>query len=120
MKKVEINNVLPLLQQHNVVGSASCPPMSEQTKKEISKISQSFARGFKKMFCSCNGTGWLLVDPLSAYLNSIGFENTLHQLPESDKHPQVLIMTFKDCSQFIPAGGDLKLLHKDFKNWMWL
>lgn len=120
MKKAEIKNVLPLLQQHNVVGSASCPPMTDEQKKEISKISQSFARGFKEMFGSINGTGWLIVDPLSGYLNACAFENTLHQIPETEKHPQVLIMTFKDGSQFIPAGGDLKPLHKDFKNWMWL
>ena len=120
MKKDEIKNVLPLLKQHNVVGNASCQPMTDEQKKKISKISQSFARGFKEMFGNINGTGWLIVDPLSGYLNALGFENTLHQLPETDKHPQVLIMTFKDGSQFIPAGGDLKPLDKYFKNWMWL
>ena len=102
-----------------VVGSASCP-MTDEQKKEISKISQQFARGFKEMFGSINGSGWLIVDPLSGYLNACDFENTLHQLPESDKFVQVLIMTFKDGSQFIPAGGDLKRIHKYFKNWMWL
>jgi hypothetical protein len=137
MKKSKIKELLPGLTLGNeqkadglpsshaianthVVGSALCPPMTDEQKKEIAKISQQFARGFKEMFGSINGTGWLIVDPLSGYLNACDIENTLHQIPESDKHPQVLIMTFKDGSQFIPAGGDLKPIHQGFKNWMWL
>jgi len=72
------------------------------------------------MFGSINGTGWLIVDPLSGYLNSIGFENKLDQLPETETHPQVLLMTFKDGSQFIPAGADLKKDLPKAKNWMWI
>lgn len=94
--------------------------MTEQEKKEITKISQQFARGFKGMFTDINNTGWLIVDPLSGYLNAIGFENTLSELPASEKHPQVLVMTFKDGTQFIPAGGDLKIVDARAKNWMWL
>lgn len=94
--------------------------MTIEKQQEITKISKQFAEGFKSLFGGINGTGWLIVDPLSGYLNSIGFENKLHQLPESDKHPQILVMTFDDGSQFIPAGGDLKAVHKDAKNWMWL
>ena len=94
--------------------------MTKEVKKEISKISQSFARGFKDMFPSINGSGWFIVDPLSAYLNACGFENTCQQMPESDKHGKVLIITFKDGSQFIPAGADLKPINEKFKNWMWI
>jgi hypothetical protein len=94
--------------------------MTVEEKKEITKISQQFARGFKDMFGTIDGIGWLIVDPLSGYLNSIGFENKLDQLPECKDHPQVLIMTFKDGSQFIPAGKDLQPINKKAKNWMWL
>ena len=94
--------------------------MTKDQKKEISKISQQFARGFKEMFGSINGTGWLIVDPLSGYLNSIGYENKLQELPSCENYPQVLVMTFKDGSQFIPAGEDLKTVYPRAKNWMWL
>ena len=94
--------------------------MTDQQKKEITKISQQFARGFKEMFGSINGTGWLIVDPLSGYLNAMGYENKVHEIQACENHPQVLVMTFNDGSKFIPAGADLKHLHKKFKNWDWL
>lgn len=82
--------------------------MSEAEKKEIVRISKLFAAPFKEMIGEINGSGWLIVDPLSAYLNHCGYENTLDQLPAKGKHPQILIMNFKDGSKLIPAGLDLK------------
>jgi hypothetical protein len=90
--------------------------MNEKLKEEITRISKEFASAFGPI----NGSGWLIVDPLSGYLNHIGHENKLDQLPATDKHPQVLIMTFKDGSQLIPAGGDLKKIHSEAENWMWI
>jgi hypothetical protein len=92
--------------------------MTQEQKKEITKISKEFYSGFTGI--NINGSGWLIVDPLSAFLNACGYENELKQLPESKEHPLVLIMIFKDGSQFIPAGGDLKSVEKSAKNWMWL
>lgn len=94
--------------------------LTDKEKDKITQMSQSFLEGFKGTFDTINGTGWLVVDPLSGYLNSIGIKNSLHQIPENEKHPQVLIMTFRDGSQFIPAGGDLKPLNEIFENWMWI
>lgn len=91
--------------------------MDKKQKEEIVRIGKEFA---KDIGMPLNGSGWLIVDPLSGYLNYAGHENKLHQIPANEKHPQVLIMTFKDGSQLIPAGGDLKPIHKDAKNWMWL
>jgi len=94
--------------------------MTHEEKKKITKISMEFASAFKDTFGSINGTGWLIVDPLSGYLNSVGYENKLGEMPATEKYGQVLIMTFNDGSQFIPAGGDLKPLFKEAKNWMWI
>lgn len=91
--------------------------MTAKQKAEIVRIGKEFAEGMK---LPLNGSGWLIVDPLSGYLNAAGYKNTLGQLPATDIHPQVLIMTFKDGSQLIPAGGDLKPIHKDAENWLWL
>lgn len=89
-------------------------------RAEITRISKEFAEPLYGMFESINGSGWLIVDPLSGYLNSVGYENTLYQIPANEKHPQVLIMTFTDGSLFIPAGADLKSVHPDFDNWQWM
>lgn len=89
-------------------------------KKEITKISKQFASAFKDTFGLNGGTGWLIVDPLSGYLNSIGYENKLDQIPSCEKHPQVLVITFNDGAKLIPSGKDLKPLHTKFKNWIWL
>lgn len=92
--------------------------MTKARQKKITEISKQFASGFN--FGGINGTTWLIVDPLSAYLNSLGYKNNLHQILEKDNHPMVLVMTFLDGDQFIPAGGDLKYLNKKFKNWCWI
>ena len=68
---------------------------------------------------SINGSGWLIVDPLSGYLNFLGYKNTLVQLPACEQHPQILIMEFEDGTDFIPAGGDLKNVFKAAENWLW-
>lgn len=91
--------------------------MTIEEKKQVTKISQQFAKG---LGIPLAGSGWLIVDPLSAYLNVCGFENKLDQLPANDKHPQVLIMTFKDGSIFIPAGKDLQPVQPESKNWIWV
>lgn len=96
------------------------PKMTKEQKQEISKISKQFASGFKGMFDTINGTGWLIADPLSGYLSACGYKNKLGQLPANDLHPQVLVLTFSDGSKFIPAGGDLKAIDKRAKNWMWI
>ncbi len=92
--------------------------MTIQQKKEVTKIAKEFASGFD--FGGINGTGWLIVDPLSGYLNATGFKNEPMSMPATDKYPQVLLLVFPDGSQFIPAGGDLKPLSPKFKNWMWM
>lgn len=94
--------------------------LTTEKKKEIVKISKQFAAGFKSLFGSINDAGWLIVDPLSGYLNSVGFNHQLDQLPAGEKHPQVLIMTFPDGSILIPTGRDLIAIYPQAKNWMWL
>lgn len=91
--------------------------MTNKQKKEITKISQQFTKG---LGFPINGSGWVVVDPLSAYLSAIGHENTLSQLMPTDKNPLVLVMEFPSGEKFIPAGEDLKRLHPDAKNWMWI
>lgn len=93
--------------------------MTEEQKKEITKISRGFAKGMKDMFPTINHTGWLIVDPLSGYLNACGYKNTLQEMPGNLEHCQVFVIIFEDGSKFIPAGDDLSRLHKEFKNWMW-
>lgn len=93
--------------------------LSPEDKNEITKISKQFAEGFKGMDIS----GWLIVDPLSAYLNALGYDNKLSQIPAKDKNPLILVMTFADGSQFIPAGKDMANRKEEFgncQNWMWL
>lgn len=94
--------------------------MTDEQKKEIVEIAKKFAKPFYKTTGGINGSGWYIVDPLAGYLEFCGFKNKVDQLPKNDKHPQVLIITFKDGSQLIPAGGDLKKINKEFKNWMWM
>ena len=92
--------------------------MTEQEKIEIEKIAKGFASGFSDSIGEIAGSGWLIVDPLSGYLNFLGYENKLDQIPSNENQPQILIMTFKDGTQFVPAGSDLN--HPDAKDWMWL
>lgn len=87
-------------------------------QKEITRIAKEFASGFADTVGDISGSEWLIVDPLSAYLNAIGYTNTITQIPAKDNRPQVLILTFDDGSQFIPAGSDLP--HPEAKNWMWI
>ena len=90
--------------------------MKQETKDEIEKISKEFAEPFKETIGEIGGSGWLIVDPLSGYLNFLGYENKLEQINEGET--QVLIMTFKDGTKFIPAGSDLPF--KDTTDWMWI
>lgn len=92
--------------------------MNIETKQKIEKIAKAFALEFQGTVGNIAGSGWLIVDPLSGYLNFTGYENTLKQIPETDKSPQVLIITFADGTQFIPAGSDLPI--KEAKDWMWI
>jgi len=89
-------------------------------REEITKIAKEFSEPFYEMTGGIEGSGWVIADPLSAYLSFCGWENKLDQIPENDEHPQILIMTFKDGSKFIPAGADLKKVHQDSHNWMWI
>lgn len=93
--------------------------MTPAEKQKIEEISKEFASGFEPSI-PLNGSGWLIADPLSGYLNFVGHTNTPSQLPATEKHPQVLVLDFPDGSQFIPAGGDLKPLDERFHNYMWL
>jgi len=92
--------------------------MTEQQKTEIEKIAKEFASGFKDTIGEIAGSGWLIVDPLSGYLNFCGYENKLEQIPAKENQPQILLMTFKDGTKFIPAGSDLPV--KGATDWMWL
>lgn len=92
--------------------------MTNEQKLEITKISKEFASGFKHTIGEISGSEFLIVDPLSGYLNFIGFENDLKEIPRGKGHPQVLIMTFNDGTQFVPAGSDLP--HPEAKDWMWI
>jgi len=91
-----------------------------ENKADITKMAQEFSEPFYENFGSINNTGWLIVDPLAGYLGFCGWENKLHEMPDCEQHPQVLIITFEDGSQFIPAGADLKGIHEGFENWMWI
>lgn len=92
--------------------------MEKTEKIKITEMAIQFASAFKDTVGPIAGSGWLIVDPLSGYLNSLGYENELKQIPGNEKHPQVLIMTFKDGTQFIPAGSDLP--HPETIDWMWI
>lgn len=92
--------------------------MTEIQKEEITKIAKEFASGFKPEINEIAGSGWLIVDPLSGYLNFCGHENTLKEIPANDKHGQILVIEFKDGTQFIPAGSDLPV--EGANDWLWI
>ena len=92
--------------------------MTLEQKEEILQIAKEFASGFKPQINKIAGSGWLIVDPLSAYLDFCGYKNTLNELPANDKHGQILVMEFKDGSKLIPAGSDLSV--EGAKDWLWL
>lgn len=94
--------------------------MTQEEKDKITDIAKQFHIGMKDMFPTIEGTGWLVVDPLSGYLNACGIANELFEIPTCEEHPQVLIMQFPDGSKFIPAGSDLKSISDAAENWMWL
>lgn len=89
--------------------------MTQTEKDTITQISKEFAAEFEPEI-PLNGSAWLIVDPLSGYLNALGHTNTPHQFAATDKHPQVLLLEFPDGSQFIPAGADLKPVNEVFRN----
>lgn len=92
--------------------------MTDQERNEITIIAKEFASAFKDTIGEISGSGWLIVDPLSGYLDFAGFKHELAQIPANDQHPQILFMTFDDGWQFIPAGSDLP--HPDAKDWIWV
>jgi len=89
--------------------------MTEERRLEIETACRDFASGFDWPIA---GSGWLIVDPMSGFLNASGIKNTLQQIRQTDNNPQVLIMTFEDGSILIPAGSDLK--KEGLKDWMWI
>ena len=94
--------------------------MTQLQKDEITKIAKEFFAGFAgDTMSKINGTGWLIVDPLSGFLNSLGFHHRIGQLPKNKEHPQVMVLTFPDGSRFIPAGADLKPILPQAENWLW-
>lgn len=90
--------------------------MTPKEKQEIELICKEFTKGLD--MGEISGSGWVIVDPLSAYLNACKIENTLQQLPANDKHPLILIMTFKDGTQLIPAGSDTGI--EGAADWQWI
>lgn len=93
--------------------------MDQKKREEIERIAKEFFSGFQDTFPTINGTGWLIVDPMSGYLNFHGYTHTVSQLPETKDRPLVLLLDFPDGTTFIPAGEDLKKEHPTAKNWMW-
>lgn len=94
--------------------------MTTEQQQQITQIAKEFAAPFKDTVGEIAGSGWLIVDPLSGYLNSIGYHNIPHQLPATKQHPQVLLLEFADGSHLIPAGSDLQKVAEGAHDWMWL
>lgn len=94
--------------------------MTKKQRDKITKIAQEFYSGFQDTFPTINGTGFLIVDPLSGYLSFEGYEHTVSQIPAKGDRPQVLLLDFPDGSTFIPAGEDLKGMLSKASNWMWI
>ena len=94
--------------------------MNPAQQQEITTIGRRFAEDFRQTVGPINGSQWLIVDPLSAYLDALGYPNAVSQLPATLQHPQVLVLEFPDGERLIPAGADLKPLASEFENWMWL
>lgn len=97
---------------------ATYKPMTNEQRDEITRIAKEFASGFEPDI-PVSGSGWLIADPLSGYLNSIGHKNTLTQIPANDQHPQVLLLNFTDGSVFALTGGDLEPVLPGAHNFMW-
>lgn len=89
--------------------------MTPYLKGEIMRISKEFASAFE---WPIEDSGWMIVDPLSGYLNFLGYQNKLSQIPASDGQRQVLIMTFNTGEVFVPGGAAIN--SPDAKNWLWI
>lgn len=85
------------------------------TKEEITNWCKEFASGFD---WSINEGGWLIVDPMSGFLQQMGVDHKLMAIEERGNQPQILVLVFPDGSKFIPQGKDL-IGVKGAKNWMW-
>ena len=59
----------------------------------------------------------MICDPLSAYLNALGFENKLKSYDANKEHCQVLLLDFS-FDILIPAGSDLN--KKEITDWFWV
>ena len=94
--------------------------LTDTQRIEIINISKEFSKGILGED-PIDGTGWLVSDPLSGYLNFCGYKNRIKQIPEKDNQPQVLILEFEDGSIFVPAGKDLSnFLERDVENFTWI
>jgi hypothetical protein len=89
--------------------------MKIEERIKITQISKDFASG---MGIEIKGSGWLVVDPLSAYLNMCGFENTIFKLEATANHPLILMIVFRGGCTLIPAGSDLPI--EGFRDWQWI
>lgn len=79
--------------------------MNLEEKDRITNICQDFAEGFD---FPIEYSGWLIVDPLSAYLSAVeGIENTIKEIPATDTTPEILVLCFNDGSRLVPAGSAL-------------
>lgn len=96
--------------------------MTAELRTEITRISKEFFYGSlpEKTFGRIDGTGILVVDPLSGYLNMLGYRHEISQIPPMGNRPIVLILAFPGGWQFIPAGKDLSFYVPNYDNWMWV
>lgn len=90
----------------------------KEIEQEITRISKEFAQGLTGNTQTIAGTGALIVDPLSAYLNNLGYKNTLKQLPANHERTLILVMEFEGGATFIPAGSDMPV--PGATDWLWL
>lgn len=92
--------------------------MTPKQKFDIEQISKQFVRGIG---IELSGSGWLIVDPLSGYLNFCGYKNTVYQIPATETASQILIIKFDDGTQFAPAGSDFKYRgFSDAHDYLWI
>lgn len=90
--------------------------MTDERKQKIEKICKDFASGFDIPIA---GSGWAIVDPMSAFLIAVGYPNELNRLGEGK--PVVLMMTFEDGTKFIPAGSDVDVPNVGkLVDWIWI
>lgn len=94
--------------------------MTTEKREVITRISKDFFSGFDGTVNQIAGSGWLVADPLSGYLNAVGYKNELGELPPREGMPQILILRFFDGDIFVPAGSDLKTIDPRAHDWMWI